>query len=56
MPKMAIRLERAGWSNADQRLRVQAVYDLAQARFHQDKIKATLYKPQLARNLPATCN
>jgi len=28
-PEMAIRLERAGWSNADQWLRVQAAYDQA---------------------------
>ena len=53
-PEMAIRLEKAGWSNADQWLRVQAAYDLAQARLHQDNIKVTLYKPQLARTLPAT--
>ncbi len=28
-PEMAIRLEKAGWSNAGHRLRVQAAYDLA---------------------------
>lgn len=54
LPEMAIRLEKAGWSNAGQLLRVQAAYDLAQARLHQDNIKVTLYKPQLARTLPAT--
>ena len=31
-PEMAIRLEKAGWSNADFWLRLQAAYDLAQAR------------------------
>lgn len=30
LPEMAIRLEKAGWSNAGQLLRVQAAYDLAQ--------------------------
>ena len=35
---MAIRLEKAGWSNADMWLRLQAAYDLAQARLHEDKI------------------
>ena len=37
-PEMAIRLEKAGWSNADQWLRVQAAYRLSQARLHQDEI------------------
>jgi len=31
-PDMAIRLEKAGWSNADHWLRLQTAYDLAQAR------------------------
>ncbi len=35
---MAIRLEKAGCSNADTWLRLQAAYDLAQARKHQDEI------------------
>ena len=38
--EMAIRLEKAGWSNADFWMRLQAAYDLAQARLHQDKIIA----------------
>jgi addiction module HigA family antidote len=38
-PEMAIRLEKAGWSNADDWLRLQTAYDLAQARQHQDEIK-----------------
>lgn len=37
-PDMAIRLEKAGWSNADMWLRLQAAYDLAQARKHEDEI------------------
>lgn len=35
---MAIRLEKAGWSNADMWLRLQVAYDLAQARKHEDEI------------------
>ena len=42
---MAIRLEKAGWSNADMWLRLQAAYDLAQARQHEDKIKVEKYEP-----------
>lgn len=34
-PEMAIRLEKAGWSNADHWLRLQVAYDLAQARQHE---------------------
>lgn len=37
-PEMAIRLEKVGWSTADHWLRVQAAYDLAQARLHEDEI------------------
>ena len=37
--EMAIRLEKVGWSNADHWLRLQAAYDLAQARQHQDDIE-----------------
>lgn len=47
-PDMAIRFEKMGWSNADHWLRVQAAYDLAQARLHQDQIKVTRYKPKRA--------
>ena len=36
---MAIRLEKVGWSNADHWLRMQAAYDLAQARKTESKIK-----------------
>ncbi|HEY1755202.1 MAG TPA: HigA family addiction module antitoxin [Bryobacteraceae bacterium] len=45
-PEMAIRLEKAGWSNADHWLRLQAAYDLAQARQHEDEIKVARYAPQ----------
>ncbi len=38
-PEMAIRFEKAGWSNAEFWLRLQAAYDLAQARERQDEIK-----------------
>ena len=37
-PEMAIRLEKAGWSNAEFWLRRQIAYDLAQARRRQDQI------------------
>src|ERR1022692_4777656 len=47
-PEMAIRLEKAGWSNADHWLRVQVAYDLAQARRHQDQINVKPYKPHRA--------
>lgn len=38
-PEMAIRLEKAGWSNAEFWLRRQTAYDLALARRRQDQIK-----------------
>ncbi|HXJ92989.1 MAG TPA: HigA family addiction module antitoxin [Terriglobia bacterium] len=38
-PEMAIRLEKAGWSNADHWMRLQTAYDLAQARRDESKIK-----------------
>lgn len=43
-PDMAIRLEKAGWSNADHWLRLQAAYELAQARKHEDKIDVERYQ------------
>ena len=46
-PEMAIRLEKAGWSNADHWLRLQTAYDLAQARRHEDAIKVSRYESQL---------
>ena len=45
---MAIRLEKAGWSNADHWLRLQIAYDLAQARKDQNRIKVERYEPQPA--------
>ena len=44
-PDMAIRLEKLGWSNAGQWLRLQSAYDLAQARRHEDKIHVERYVP-----------
>ena len=46
--EMAIRLEKAGWSNADHWLRLQAAYDLAQARLHERDIKVQRYEPRPA--------
>jgi len=46
-PEMAIRLERAGWSNADHWMRLQAAYDLAQARMNAGAIKVKRYAPLL---------
>jgi antitoxin HigA-1 len=45
--EMAIRLEKAAWSTADHWLRLQAAYDLAQARQHQDQIKVRRYNHQV---------
>ena len=47
-PEMAIRLEKAGWSNADMWLRLQSQYDLAQVRRREDEIKVERYRPQSA--------
>lgn len=44
-PEMAIRLEKAGWSNADQWMRLQCAYDLAEAREHADEIIVERYEP-----------
>src|SRR3954470_18302218 len=43
-PEMAIRLEKAGWSNADQWLRLQMAFDLAQARQHAHQINVKRYQ------------
>lgn len=45
-PDMAIRLEKAGWSNAEFWLRRQTSYDLAQARKGEDRIRVKPYEPQ----------
>ena len=37
-PEMAIRFEKAGWSDADTWLRLQAAYDLSEARAREDEI------------------
>ena len=47
-PEMAIRLEKAGWSNAEFWLRRQTTYDLAQARKREHRIKVTQYRPRPA--------
>ena len=47
-PEMAIRLEKAGWSSAEQWLRLQVAYDLSQAREHAGEIKVIRYTPRTA--------
>jgi addiction module HigA family antidote len=47
-PDMAIRLEKAGWSNAAHWLRLQTAFDLARARLHESRIKVRRYEPQPA--------
>lgn len=47
-PEMAIRLEKAGWSNADHWLRLQTAYDLALARLRERDIKVQRYRPRPA--------
>ena len=44
-PDMAIRLEKAGWSNADHWLRLQSAFELAKARTHEDNIMVERYEP-----------
>ena len=44
-PEMAIRLEKAFGSTADAWLRMQAAYDLAQARRHEKDIKVKRFAP-----------
>ena len=45
-PEMAIRLEKAGWSNAEFWLRRQTTFDLVQARKDEDRIIVRRYHPQ----------
>lgn len=45
---MAIRLEKAGWSNADHWLRLQAAYELAEARKDEGRINVQRYEPHPA--------
>ncbi len=47
-PEMAIRLEKAGWSNAEFWLRRQIAYDLVQARRTEENIQVRRYEPQVA--------
>jgi len=47
-PEMAIRLEKAGWSRADHWIRLQAAYDLAQARVREQEITVRPYEPRPA--------
>jgi len=47
-PEMAIRLEKAGWSTADQWVRLQSAYDLAQARLTEHTIHVKRFEPQPA--------
>ena len=46
-PEMAIRLEKAGWSNAEFWLRRQTTYDLVQARRYENRIDVQRYRPHL---------
>ena len=45
-PEMALRPEKAGWSNAEFWLRRQTTYDLVQVRKDQDRIDVQRYRPQ----------
>ena len=45
-PEMAIRLEKAGWSNAEFWLRRQTAYNLVQVRRREDQIKVKRYQLQ----------
>ena len=45
-PEMAIRLEKAGWSNAGHWLRLQTAFDLAQARQHESAIRVKRFAPE----------
>jgi len=42
--EMAIRLEKAGWSNAKHWLRLQTAYDLDRARQHEGEIHVERFK------------
>lgn len=44
-PEMAIRLERAGWSNAEFWMRRQTTYALVQARKREDGINVDRHEP-----------
>jgi len=45
--EMAIRLEKAGWSNSEFWLQRQTAYNLAPARLREDQIQVERYRPQV---------
>ena len=47
-PEMALRLAKAGWSNAEFWLRRQTSYDLAQVRRTEDQLRVERYRPETA--------
>jgi addiction module HigA family antidote len=47
-PEMAIRLAKAFGATPDIWIRMQAAYDLAQARQHENEIRVKLYRPRRA--------
>ena len=53
-PEMAIRLEKAGWSNAEFWLRRQTTYDLVQARKREHQIDVDRYHPREIAPAPQT--
>ena len=53
-PEMAIRLEKAGWSNAEFWLRRQTSYDLAQARGGEDRSRSSAISCRWPRELPSS--
>jgi addiction module HigA family antidote len=50
--EMAIRLEKAGWSNAETWLGVQLAYDLWQAKQHAERITVKPYPTPVTPALP----
>lgn len=52
-PEMALRLEKAGWSNAEFWLRRQTSYDLAQARRTEDQLDANRDADRRSDSLPS---
>jgi antitoxin HigA-1 len=54
-PDMAIRLEKAFGSSADVWLRMQAAYDLAQARTHENRIDVKRYEAVWKMNMVLFC-
>ena len=51
-PEMAIRLEKAGWSNAEFWMRRQATYALVQARKREDRIDVERYEHSRPYEVP----